>query len=120
MSMGVLLPDPNSEDTASSEPQSTCVPSTNVCSTSERGEGARNLNRESTRDTLLDELRMWVSGLETIGDAEHVVALLVKNEVSLANLELFTVDELASTGVGEAAACELLRHVNLKGVVGTC
>jgi hypothetical protein len=49
-----------------------------------------------------------VGGLERIGDAEQVVALLVQSEVSLANLGSFTVDELAPTGIGEAAACELL------------
>ena len=41
-------------------------------------------------------LRAWVDGLERIGDAEQVVALLVESEVSLANLGLFTVDELAA------------------------
>ena len=52
----------------------------------------------------------WVGGLERIGDAEQVVALLVRNEVPLANLGAFSVDELAATGIGEAAAswCELL------------
>ncbi len=67
------------------------------------------------RDAPLDELRAWVGGLERIGDAEQVVALLVRSEVSLvrsevslANLGSFTVDELAATGIGKAAACELL------------
>ncbi len=52
----------------------------------------------------------WVGGLERIGDAEQVVALLVRNEVPLANLGSFSVDELAATGIGKAAAswCELL------------
>ncbi len=55
-------------------------------------------------------LRAWVGGLERIGDAEQVVALLVRSEVPLANLGSFTVDELAATSIGEAAAswCELL------------
>ncbi len=75
-----------------------------VCSTScdsaERGDALR-------RDALLDELRALVGELERIGDAEQVVALLVRSEVSLANLGAFPVDELAATGTGEAAACEL-------------
>jgi hypothetical protein len=49
-----------------------------------------------------------VGGLECVGDAEQLVALLVQSEVSLANLGLFSVDELVGTGVGEAAACELV------------
>ena len=49
------------------------------------------------RDALLDELREWVGGLERIGDAEQVAAVLVR-EVPLANLGSFTVDELAATG----------------------
>jgi 2C-methyl-D-erythritol 2,4-cyclodiphosphate synthase len=52
-----------------------------------------------------------VGGLERIGDAEQVVALLVQSEVSLVNLKLLTVDELAATGVGEAVACELLSQL---------
>ncbi len=69
------------------------------------------------RDTLLAELRAWVGGLdsERIGDAERVVALLLQGEVSLANLGLFTVDELAGTGIGEAAACELLSQFKCRG-----
>jgi hypothetical protein len=53
-----------------------------------------------------------VGGLERIGNAEQVVALLVQSEVSLANLKLFTVDELAATGVGEDVACELLSQLS--------
>ena len=68
------------------------------------------------RHAPLDELRAWVGGLERIGDAEQVVALLLQGEVSLANLGLFTVDELAGTGVGEAAACELLSQFQCRGV----
>ena len=60
------------------------------------------------QDSPLDELRAWVGRLQCTDDAEHVVALLVHNEVSLANLGLFTVDELVTMGVGEAVACELL------------
>jgi hypothetical protein len=67
------------------------------------------------RDTPLDELRAWVGRLQCIDDAEHVVALLVHNEVSLANLGLFTVDELATTGVGETVACELLSRFTGRG-----
>jgi hypothetical protein len=68
------------------------------------------------RDAPLDELRAWVGGLERIGDAEQVVALLVESEVSLANLGSFTVDELAATGIGEAAACELLFQFECRGM----
>ena len=53
--------------------------------------------------------------LEHIGDAEHVVALLVQSEVSLTNLGSFTVNELAATGIGEAAACELLCQFECRG-----
>ncbi len=67
------------------------------------------------RDTPLDELRAWVGRLQCIDDAEHVVALLVHNEVSLANLGLFTVDELATMGVGETVACELLSRFTGRG-----
>ena len=67
------------------------------------------------RDTLFDELRAWVGGLERIGDAGLVLALLVRSEVSLANLGLFSVNELAATGMGEAAAGELLSQL-----VGDC
>jgi hypothetical protein len=84
-----------------------------VCSTSgdtaERGDAL-------DRDAPLDELRAWVGGLERIGDAEHVVALLVKSEVSLTNLGAFTVDELAATGIGEAAACELLSQFECRSM----
>jgi hypothetical protein len=68
------------------------------------------------RDAPLDELRAWVGGLERIGDAEQVVALLVRSEVSLANLGAFTVDELAATGIGEAAAGELLFQFECRGM----
>jgi hypothetical protein len=67
------------------------------------------------RDALLDELRAWVGGLERIGDAEQVVALLVESEVSLANLGAFTVDELAAMGIGEAAASELVCQFECRG-----
>jgi hypothetical protein len=69
------------------------------------------------RDAPLDVLRAWVGGLERIGDAEHVVALLVRSEVSLANLGSFTVDELAATGIGEAAAGELLWQFKCRGAL---
>jgi hypothetical protein len=68
------------------------------------------------RDALLHELRAWVGGLERIGDAEQVVALLVRSEVSLANLGSFTFDELAATGIAEAAACELLSQFKCRGM----
>jgi hypothetical protein len=86
-------------------------PSQAVCSTS--GDTAYDA---LDRDALLDELRAWVVGLERIGDAEQVVALLVQSEVSLANLGAFTVDELAATGIGEAAACELLSQFKCCGM----
>jgi hypothetical protein len=87
---------------STSEPQSSsAAPRAASCATAEGGD-------VHARDTLLAELRAWVGGLERIGDAEQVVALLLQGEVSLANLGLFTVDELAGTGVGEAVACELL------------
>ncbi len=72
------------------------------------------------RDTLLDELRdelpAWVGGLGGIGDAELVVALLERSEVSMTNLGSFTVDELAATGISEAAACELLSQLKCRGI----
>jgi hypothetical protein len=77
-----------------------------VCSTS--GETAE-------RGDFLYELRAWMGGLERIGDAEQVVALLVQSEVSLANLGAFTVDELAAMGIGEAAASELLCQFEGRG-----
>jgi hypothetical protein len=64
------------------------------------------------RERNLNKLRTWVGGLERIGDAEQVVALLVQSEVSLVNLKWFTVDELAASGVGEAVACELLSQLS--------
>ncbi len=83
-----------------------------VCSTSgdtaDRGDALG-------RHALLDELRAWVGGLERVGDAEQVVALLVESEVSLANLGLFTVDELAAMGIGEAAASELVCQLECRG-----
>jgi hypothetical protein len=83
-----------------------------VCSTSSdtacRGDAL-------ARDAPLDELRAWVGGLERIGDAEQVVALLVRSEVSLANLGAFTVDELAAMGIGEAAASELVCQFECRG-----
>jgi hypothetical protein len=36
--------------------------------------------------------------------------------VSLANLGAFKVDELAATGIGEAAACELLSQFKCRGM----
>ncbi len=77
-----------------------------MCSTS--GETAE-------RGDFLYELRAWMGGLERIGDAEQVVALLVQSEVSLANLGAFTVDELAAMGIGEAAASELLCQFEGRG-----
>ncbi len=67
------------------------------------------------RDALLDELRAWVGGLERIGDAEQVVALLVQSEVSLANLGAFTVAELLAMGIGEAAASQLVCQFECHG-----
>jgi hypothetical protein len=58
-----------------------------------------------------------VGGLERIGDAGLVLALLVRSEVSLANLGLFSVNELAATGMGEAVAGELLSQL-VRGCVG--
>jgi hypothetical protein len=49
-----------------------------------------------------------VSGLERTGGAEQLLTILIRNELSLANLGLCTVDELAEIGVGVAAACEIL------------
>jgi hypothetical protein len=59
-----------------------------------------------------------VGGLERIGDTERTLALLVQNEVSMANLGSFSVDELATTGIGEAAACELLSQFKCRGMRG--
>ncbi len=84
-----------------------------VCSTS--GDTAY-LSDALGRDAPLDELRAWVGGLERIGDAEQVVALLVQSEVSLANLGAFTVGELAATGIGEAAAGELFRQYECRSM----
>ena len=91
---------------------STAQASQAVCSTS--GDTAYRGDALG-RDAPLDELRAWVGGLERIGDAEQVVALLVRSEVSLANLESFTVDELAAMGIGEAAASELLSRFECRG-----
>jgi hypothetical protein len=63
-----------------------------------------------------DALRAWVGGVERIGDAEQVVAMLLQSKVSLANLGSFTVDELAATGIGEATACELLSQFKCRGM----
>jgi hypothetical protein len=59
--------------------------------------------------------RELVGGLERIGDAEHVVALLLRSDVSLANLGAFMVDELAAMGIGQAASggLPLLSHFRL-------
>ena len=67
------------------------------------------------RDAPLDELRAWVGGLERIGDAAQLTALLVQSEVSLANLGSFTVDELVAMGIGEAAASELVCQFECRG-----
>jgi hypothetical protein len=82
-----------------------------VCSTSGDAAGSGDA---LGRDAPLDALRAWVGGLERIGDAEQVVALLVESEVSLANLGALTIDELAATGIGEVAACELLSSSQFK------
>ena len=68
--------------------------------------------RSESGGTLLDELRAWVGGLERIGDAEQMVALLLQNEVSLANLGLFSVDDLAAIGLRTPVACELHAQFN--------
>jgi hypothetical protein len=60
------------------------------------------------RDMLLRTFRTWVEGVEGVGDAEQLGALLVRNEVSLANIGLFSVDELVAMGVDEDAAVALL------------
>jgi hypothetical protein len=46
----------------------------------------------------------------------HGIPLLVRKEVSLANLGAFAVDELAATGIGEAAACELLSQFKFRSM----
>jgi uncharacterized C2H2 Zn-finger protein len=91
-------------ESSTSAAQSSCGARATLCGTVEYG--------VLGRDTPLNKLRMWVGGLERIGDAEQVVALLVQSEVSLVNLKLLTVDELAATGVGEAVACELLSQLS--------
>ena len=68
--------------------------------------------RSESGGTLLDELRAWVGGLERICDAEQMVALLLQNEVSLANLGLFSVDDLAALGLRTPVACELHAQFN--------
>jgi hypothetical protein len=61
---------------------------------------------------LLSKLQMWVAGvLGQIGDVEHVVKMLVQNEVTLANLGSFSIDELASIGLGEIVASLLLFNI---------
>ena len=91
-------------ESSTSAAQSSCGARATLCDTAEYG--------VLGRDTPLNKLRTWVGGLERIGDAEQVVALLVQSEVSLANLKLFTVDELAATGIGAAVACELLSQLS--------
>ena len=111
MSTGSLRADPDSGDKATSQTPSPCGLCRTAFSTSDDG-------RILGTDTLLDELQTWVNGLERIGDAKQVLSLLVKNEVSMANLDSFTVDELSSTGIGEAAAYELLTQPR-EQLVGT-
>jgi hypothetical protein len=91
-------------ESSTSAVQSSCEARATLCDTAEYA--------VLGRDTPLNKLRTWVGGLEHIGDAEQVVALLVQSEVSLVNLKLLTVDELAATGVGEAVACELLSQLS--------
>ncbi len=71
------------------------------------------------RDALLDESPGswscgcgWVHGLECIGDAEHVVALLVQRDMSLANLGWFTVEleELAATASARLRLASFCRN----------
>jgi hypothetical protein len=93
-------------DSSTSAAQSSCGARATLCGAAEYGV----LGRDTRRN--LNKLRTWVGGLERIGDAEQVVALLVQSEVSLDNLKLLTVDELAATGVGEAVACELLSQLS--------
>ena len=95
-----------------------CSPRCNEESSTSR-ESARHIHsRAADQRTLLDELRAWAGGLERIGDTERTLALLVQNEVSMANLGSFSVDELATTGIGEAAACELLSQFKCRGMRG--
>jgi hypothetical protein len=112
LSTGSLRADPDSGDKATSQTPSPCGLCRTAFSTSDDGRIHGSCTIRDGRilgtDTLLDELRTWVNGLERIGDAKQVLSLLVKNEVSMANLDSFTVDELSSTGIGEAAAYELL------------
>jgi hypothetical protein len=94
---------------STSEAQSSRAPCAASCDTAEGG-GTRG------RDALLDELRAWVGGLERIGDAAQLTALLVQSEVSLANLGSFSVDELAAIGINAAAASELLSQFSCRGM----
>ena len=68
--------------------------------------------------TILANLTMLLNQTSpvVVGDAAQLTALLVQSEVSLANLGSFTVDELAATGIGEAAACELLSQFKCRGM----
>jgi hypothetical protein len=61
-----------------------------------------------------DALWTWVAGLERIRDANRVVAILVRNEVSLASLALFTVKDLADMGIPKSAAKELLAQLSVR------
>jgi hypothetical protein len=89
-----------------------------VCSTSgdttDRGDAL-------DRDALLDESPGsrscgcgWVHGLECIGDAEQVVALLVQRDMSLANLGAFMVklelEELAATASARLRLASFCRN----------
>jgi hypothetical protein len=49
----------------------------------------------------------------------HGIPLLVRKEVSLANLGAFAVDKLAATGIGEAAACELLSQFKFRSMAAS-
>ncbi len=71
------------------------------------------------RDALLDESPGsrscgcgWVHGLERIGDAEQVVALLVQRDMSLANLGAFAVEleELAATASARLRLASFCRN----------
>jgi hypothetical protein len=72
--------------------------------------------RRAKKATLGLKLRLGIGAAFSF-DAGLVLALLVRSEVSLANLGLFSVNELAATGMGEAVAGELLSHL-VGGCVG--
>ena len=102
---------PGNDEVGSADAQGRCELCEGVKAT---GEGSASRKRgeaqpafTSKEHTLLDELRTWVGGLERIGDAEQVVALLVQNEVSLANLGSLSVDDLATIGMPKPVAREL-------------